>query len=732
MADRIVKGQILFAGTNTGIKDLEVHAYDVDPIVSDDHLGKDTTKADGTFEIKFSESAYRVWFTPENPDIRLRIYGRVARLLHESKVREDAAENPLDVGIIEIHKNNVGETTDPNNWLVTNATLNQKTGNVVPITQGNTLTWLVDGANLFPEVTKKLLEASQSISFMNLNYWVAGNNDMLDKNDLFVTKFDPGFDTKNPPLNVPVKGEKAPQIMKDRSKSGVTVRVMVGDIPLTESDTVPLVKKFFTNSPVEVRGLYIGVSLLHAKSVIVDDTAFVVGSGFAQGYFSDQKHAIHDASHRGSLIHDVSVKLTGPGVKFVKEAFATIWNAADPAATPLLFKDPAPPNNGNAVGLQVVRTLPGKMFKTSDSDSPKDLPHGETGILEAYQRAIANAEDYVYIEDQYLTNEDIFRALIHRVKEDTTKKLQLIILVNMTPDIPGYSKKQIALIKQLEEELKGDLFRIGFFTPWSWQKSTDPARAHKPVEIMPIYIHSKTAFIDDRWATTGSANLDGSAMNHIEISTILMAALKSNILGILVLILDAFLALFALTTFLATFLGDIVIKIIFGLLGSGGFSAFLAKKGSDLKKLPGLIKEAMRGMGDPSQHANPQQDDQPPRHAELNIVAFNDIAGQPQTDKIIELRETIWKEFLGIAPGDPLVRPNPGGWLKLWNDQAAAKLEAVKKNEFHAASILAWQPHDTSKKYLSALGIDTTKITIREKADRFNYLKGQFEKNDLT
>ena len=732
MADRIVKGQILFAGTNTGIKDLEVHAYDVDPIVSDDHLGKDTTKADGTFEIKFPESAYRVWFTPENPDIRLRIYGRVARLLHESKVRENAAENPLDIGIIEIHKNNVGETADPNNWLVTNATLHQKTGTVVPITQGNELEWLVDGGNLFPKVTEVLQGATQSISFMNLNYWVAGSMDSLDKKDLFVTRFKQGFDTKNPPLNVPVDGEKAPQIMKDKSSSGVTVRVMVGDIPLTESDTVPMVKKFFDGSPVNVRGLYIGVSLLHAKSVIVDNTAFVVGSGFAQGYFSDQKHAIHDASHRGSLIHDVSVKLTGPVVKFVNEAFATIWNAADPAATPLLFKDPPAPNNGNAVGLQVVRTLPGKMFKTSDSDQPSDLPHGETGILEAYQRAIANAEDYVYIEDQYLTNEDIFRALIARIKEDTTKKLQLIILVNMTPDIPGYSKKQIALIKQMEEELKGDLFRIGFFTPWSWQKSADPERAHKPVEIMPIYIHSKTAFIDDRWATTGSANLDGSAMNHIEITTILTAALKSNILGILVVILDAFLALFALTAFLSTFLGDIVIKIMYGLLGTGGFSAFLAKKGSDLKKLPGLIKEALRGMGDPSQHANPQQDDQPPRHAELNIVAFNNVAGQPQTDKIVELRETIWKEFLGIAPGDPLVRPNPGGWLKLWNDQAAAKLEAVKKNEFHSASILAWQPHDTSKKYLSALGIDITKITIREKADRFNYLKGQFEKNDLT
>src|SRR5215204_403011 len=207
MADRIVKGQILFAGTDTGIKGLEVHAFDVDPIVSDDLLGKTTTDGQGRFEIKFPESAYRVWFTPENPDIRIRIYGRVFRLLHETRVRENVSENPFDLGIIEIHKNNVGEKTDANNWLVTNATLNQKTGHIIPVTQGNTLKWLVDAAAMFPEITEELKLATRAVSFMNLNFWVAGNKDRLEKKDLLITKFEPGFQTKNPPLNVPVKGE---------------------------------------------------------------------------------------------------------------------------------------------------------------------------------------------------------------------------------------------------------------------------------------------------------------------------------------------------------------------------------------------------------------------------------------------------------------------------------------------------------------------------------------------
>ena len=213
MPDRIVKGQILFAGTDTGIKDLEVHAFDVDPIVSDDHLGKTTTDGQGRFEIKFPESAYRVWFTPDNPDIRLRIYGRVARVLHETKVRENVAENPFDIGIIEIHKNNVGEATDTNNWLVTNATLNQKTGHVVPVTQGNTLEWLVDGAKLFPTITDEVKKATKAISFMNLNFWIAGNKKRLKDGDLFITKFEPPpFDTKNPPLNVRSYRRTSPRV----------------------------------------------------------------------------------------------------------------------------------------------------------------------------------------------------------------------------------------------------------------------------------------------------------------------------------------------------------------------------------------------------------------------------------------------------------------------------------------------------------------------------------------
>ena len=42
---------------------------------------------------------------------------------------------------------------------------------------------------------------------------------------------------------------------------------------------------------------------------------------------------------------------------------------------------------------------------------------------------------------------------------------------------------------------------------------------------MPVYVPSKTAIIDDVWATSGSANLDGTSMNYHEIGLIITGSL---------------------------------------------------------------------------------------------------------------------------------------------------------------------------------------------------------------
>ena len=76
--------------------------------------------------------------------------------------------------------------------------------------------------------------------------------------------------------------------------------------------------------------------------------------------------------------------------------------------------------------------LAGRTFKGT-APLEEDLPHGETGILEAYERAINNAERYIYIENQYFTSPEIVNALIARLKDPSKPKLQIILVLEFPP-----------------------------------------------------------------------------------------------------------------------------------------------------------------------------------------------------------------------------------------------------------------------------------------------------------
>lgn len=322
------------------------------------------------------------------------------------------------------------------------------------------------------------------------------------------------------------------------------------------------------------------------------------------------------------------------------------------------------------------------------------IPYAETGVLEAYQRAIANAEDYIYIEDQYFTCKEVVTALIQRMNK--CENLQLIIVLNMKTDHPDYRKKQIDFIKQLRSEITNNQ-RIKVFTLWSCDETK------LKFEIMPITIHSKVAIIDDKWATVGTANLDGASMNQID--TISTGDVDGNYLEFLPLWLKIILFPFS----------GILIPLVELTIAISGH--FVYRR--------------------PSQHANPQADNQPSRFVDLNVVIYNDIAGQAKTDFVSDFRKELWAEHLGLSQKDiPLSRPgNPldptDGWVKFWQDRANAKLADIKVRKKNPAKILEWQPQTEAKKYLTALGLRPSDLCIRDKADEFDIEKSEWKFVDL-
>lgn len=749
MADNIgVKGKVVFAGTTTGIQGLEVFAVDFDPINDEQILNSNSkpaiTQADGSFDIRYSVDAYRQWYD-DGPDLVVRVQVPGGRLVYESDERSNVTAPILDVGMIEIHKNNV------EGWLVTCATLDPTNGDAVWLTKGNLIEPLIDGAKVFPKLTERAKTATQSINFMNYKFYV---------DDEVVTSFKSPSPFVQPINGSKLVGEKLQEVLKSQSKK-IPVRVLVWNFNLEPllalvsavlfsglsslialifsislvpfllamffvgfiggltlgvlfGDTARDVKRYFgvSDSKVETRAFLSLWSVMHARVVVIDGTTgFVLGSSIARGYFSDNEHLIHDARHGGGLIHDVNVMITGPAVEHLDRSFATIWNqSGGEPLTPatgqkeLMAGQPAPGAPSRILTapelapVQVIRTLPADTFKaehTGFGGVPKQvkgklgIPAGETAILEAYQRAIAQAKNFIYIEDQYFTCKEIVDALIHRMK--AIEDLQLILVINVKPDHYDYRKKQIDRIKQLKKAITKNPDRIQIHTLWSC------AAAKPKMDIMPIEIHSKVGIIDDNWATVGTANLDAASMNQIDtVSTEDTddAVFKQRGTWKRRIMYGFY---------------PILKPLIASALAIGGHYAFRQE----------------------TQHANPNFSDHPSRFVDLNLMIYSDVEGEPKNDFVEAFRKELWAEHLGLMSSDPKLN-NPGkpgsGWAaQLWKDQEEAKFKDTKKQTNHPAKVLAWQPHLGHKEYLAARGLTPAAFCIRKKADVFDLEKSQWE-----
>jgi phosphatidylserine/phosphatidylglycerophosphate/cardiolipin synthase-like enzyme len=265
----------------------------------------------------------------------------------------------------------------------------------------------------------------------------------------------------------------------------------------------------FTQSP-------ISAGVLHAKLVVVDGKkALSIGSPFGQSYVDTHEHLI-DAPRRGKSTgfpkHDAGFGVTGPAVADIHETARLLWNTAVPADQLQPIQPPDAETDGaDAVSaMQLVRTLSAGRFEG-------DLAEGEKGILEAYQRAIGNAREFIYIETQYFTNDAIGGSLVEAMKAN--HDLQVILLCNIEPDVPTYPFKQRRLITRIRKAVGPDIVgqrpRFGIFTRWTHEVGTPRPR------ILPIYVHAKAAVVDDTWATIGSANLDGLSLDSSLLSDVL-------------------------------------------------------------------------------------------------------------------------------------------------------------------------------------------------------------------
>jgi phosphatidylserine/phosphatidylglycerophosphate/cardiolipin synthase-like enzyme len=234
----------------------------------------------------------------------------------------------------------------------------------------------------------------------------------------------------------------------------------------------------------------------HEKLVIVDgEVAFVGGidlTSLAGDRFDSAPHEV-----KGSLgWHDVATCVHGPAVADVAEHFVSRWNAVAEERLP----HPAAPDAAGSTTLQIVRTVPEKVYDF--------LPRGDFRILEAYMRALRSAQSFIYLENQFLWSPEIVHVLVDKLRNPPRDDFRLVVVLPSRPnDGADDTRGQLGVLVDADD---GD---ERFLAATLHTRTGDLTG--------PMYVHAKVGIVDDRWLTIGSANLnEHSLFNDSEMNVV--------------------------------------------------------------------------------------------------------------------------------------------------------------------------------------------------------------------
>lgn len=280
--------------------------------------------------------------------------------------------------------------------------------------------------------------------------------------------------------------------------------------PEIESN-VPSRQIDLTKWPVEVEVQH---ASYHQKFMVVDnDVAFVGGMNFRRVDWDTNEHKVFD--HRRMLFDatpaerqavidkeelpdngprkDYMVRLHGPAAQDVADVFQIRWakQLADGVeyadnSTPFTVERNIAPAGDHQV--QVTATLP--------------QPFWEHAIAETWFNAVAMAEDYIYIEDQYFRVpmlNDVIKARMQAVPN-----LRLIVI---TKPVSEWTDPGCAWTHQSHELFKSafpDRYMMlqlrAFDTVETWGINETESR------YQDMDVHSKILIVDDKFMSVGSCN----------------------------------------------------------------------------------------------------------------------------------------------------------------------------------------------------------------------------------
>jgi phosphatidylserine/phosphatidylglycerophosphate/cardiolipin synthase-like enzyme len=239
----------------------------------------------------------------------------------------------------------------------------------------------------------------------------------------------------------------------------------------------------------------------HQKFVVADDVAFVGGMNVKDTDWDTSAHLIDDPRRRGlGPRKDYMVRIDGPAVQDVAEVFQARWDltrseGADYSELASSFeveRDLA--EHGDGIQVQVTATMPDPLW--------------EHAIAESWLNAIAHAEHYIFIEDQYWRAPLLTEAILARMAE-----VPALRLVVFTKPVSEWTDPGCAWTHRTDTQLEaalGDRYLLlqlrsfGTEVTWGWDETE--------ARYADIDVHSKLLIVDDTFLSIGSANKNNRGM----------------------------------------------------------------------------------------------------------------------------------------------------------------------------------------------------------------------------
>lgn len=466
----------------------------------DDLLGSAITDENGHYRIIYPPEKY-LEILDKDPDIRIIVKDRLGVFeLKETEVHQNITSTIEKIKDIIIYRAEI------EGWPVT---LNSASPS--RLSSNNNFEILIDNHLAWEKMVEVIEQAKSYIYLTQFIFYPE-----------FVPRF---FSSSDDPSDYKSDDPLAYKLL-EAQKRGVDVKIIINENRVVP-DNYDELYAYFKESDVEVRRFPAkGPFSMHAKVIVADgEKAFIIGSPFTQSYWDTSKHDINEPRRldkNEGPYHDVSTYFEGPVINHLEEFFIELWNYL----SDLDFDGEDKINENKSLNKKISRIITSEKIMDFNPDlrvenesiqivrsiTPETLSKkGEAGVLEAYRKAITNAQDFIYLENQYFTNKYIIGALKKAV--ELNPKLQVIMLINEVPDVPTYRSWQHYGFEFMGLDLQRLTIehpQIGVFAKWSGKFYNGKNKLHN------CYIHSKVAIVDDIWATIGTANLDGSSLSIAE------------------------------------------------------------------------------------------------------------------------------------------------------------------------------------------------------------------------